>query len=267
MSDLNLSQDVSDQNELRRPEVARPNGGSQNAIELSRNVSDSERLLSGAAGAVLGLVALGGTRGITKLALTTAAGYLIYRAVSGYCPIYSSMGVNTLAPHPATPEDYFDYGIHIECATHINKPASELYSFWRDFTHLPQVMSHLKNVETLSPTRSRWTTAGPLGTSVSWEAEIIHDQPHQLIAWKSVENSVVDNAGSVRFIPHGDDLTEVRVVLDYIPPGGRLGQAVAHLFGEDADQQVAADLQRFKSQIESREMPAPQSQRTEPVAE
>jgi uncharacterized membrane protein len=46
------------------------------------------------------------------------------------------------------------------------------------------------------------------------------------------------------------------VVLSYEPPAGRLGSAVAKLFGEEPHQQVQEDLRRFKQVMESGEIPA-----------
>jgi uncharacterized membrane protein len=86
---------------------------------------------------------------------------------------------------------------------------------------------------------------------VSWDAEIINEEPDRLIAWRSIEGADVDNAGSVRFLDGGNGSTLVRVVIDYIPPAGRLGQAVAAIFGEEPSRQVADDLQNFKRVMES----------------
>ena len=48
---------------------------------------------------------------------------------------------------------------------------------------------------------------------------------------------------------------DVRVVLEYQPPAGRLGQRVAKLFGEEPEIQVREDLRRFKSMMETGEVP------------
>ena len=42
----------------------------------------------------------------------------------------------------------------------------------------------------------------------------------------------------------------MRVVLKYDPPAGKVGAAFAKLLGEVPEQQIAADLAKFKSQIE-----------------
>ncbi|MEO7911327.1 MAG: hypothetical protein ABIV47_16910, partial [Roseiflexaceae bacterium] len=66
----------------------------------------------------------------------------------------------------------------------------------------------------------------------------------------------VENAGTVRFEPAtGGRGTIVRVVIDYKPPAGALGAAVAKLFGEAPQQQIEGDLRRFKSIMEAGELP------------
>jgi uncharacterized membrane protein len=62
----------------------------------------------------------------------------------------------------------------------------------------------------------------------------------------------VNNAGSVHFTPTANGTgTEVRVVLSYEPPAGRVGAAFAKLLGEEPSQQVEEDLRRFKQVMDS----------------
>jgi uncharacterized membrane protein len=58
----------------------------------------------------------------------------------------------------------------------------------------------------------------------------------------------------VHFVPAGDG-TDVRVVLSYDPPAGKVGAAVAKLLGEEPEQQVEQDLRRFKQVMEAAEAP------------
>ena len=55
---------------------------------------------------------------------------------------------------------------------------------------------------------------------------------------------------------------EVRVVIDYIPPGGRVGRWAAALFGKDPSHQIREDLRRFKRLMETREIPTTEGQPT-----
>ena len=49
--------------------------------------------------------------------------------------------------------------------------------------------------------------------------------------------------------------TVVWVDMQYKPPGGKAGSAVARLFGEEPAQQIDEDLRRFKWLIETGEIP------------
>jgi uncharacterized membrane protein len=128
----------------------------------------------------------------------------------------------------------------------------EVYEFWRDFENLPRFMYHLEHVETIGSGRSHWIAKAPGGGTVEWDAELIEDRPNEFIAWRSVgADDDVRNSGAVRFTPApGERGTEVRVDLQYDPPGGSLGARVAKLFGEEPGQQMADDLRRFKQVME-----------------
>jgi uncharacterized membrane protein len=76
-----------------------------------------------------------------------------------------------------------------------------------------------------------------------------------MIAWRSLEGSQVDNAGSVHFTPaSGGRGTVLRVALKYDPPAGVVGALVARLFGESPAQQIDEDLRRFKQLMEAGEV-------------
>jgi uncharacterized membrane protein len=146
--------------------------------------------------------------------------------------------------------------VHIETSISIDKSRAELYSFWRDFTNLPLFMKNLDSVTVLDPTRSHWVARGPAGTQVEWDAEIYNEIQNELIAWRSLENADVVNAGSVRFqkgpTGHG---TFVRVTMNYNPPAGNLGASLAQLLGVEPAQLIKEDLRRFKQLAEAGEIP------------
>ena len=138
----------------------------------------------------------------------------------------------------------------------VNKPADELYRYWRNFANLPRFMHHLDAVQELGEGRSHWQAKAPLGQTVEWDATIVNEVENELIAWQSVEGAQVSNAGSVRFTPAPADRgTEVRVTLSYEPPAGKAGVVVAKMLGEEPGRQVSDDLRRFKQLIETGELP------------
>jgi len=144
--------------------------------------------------------------------------------------------------------------LRLQATVTVNKSPEEAFSFWRDLTNLPRFMMHLESVTPVdgSDTRSHWVAKAPFGSSVSWDAEITSEDPGQRLAWRSMPGSRIDNSGTVHFAPApGDRGTEVKVVLHYDVPGGRLGRTVAKLFGEEPVQQVRDDLRRFKQVMET----------------
>jgi uncharacterized membrane protein len=219
------------------------------------NVGEQERIISAAAGGALAGFGLG--RGsIPGLLLVVVGGGLVYRGLSGHCSAYEMLGLDTAGHEQgARPSEYFERGIHLEEAVTINKPPSELYEFWRNFENLPRFMHNLESVQLHDELRSHWVAKGPAGKRVEWEAEIINEVPGELIAWKTLGDSDVHSAGSVRFVSSRSGRgTEVKVVMDYLPPGGRFGRVIAFLLGRDPAQQIKNDLRRFKQLMETGEI-------------
>ena len=136
----------------------------------------------------------------------------------------------------------------------INASPDEVYSFWRQLDNLPRFMRHLESVEPLGGRITHWVARGPAGLRVQWDAEMVEDTP-QRISWRSLERADVPNSGTVEFSPApGDRGTELRVRLQYDPPGGKAAKWFAKLFGEEPGQQLYDDLHRVKSLIETGEV-------------
>jgi uncharacterized membrane protein len=232
--------------------------------ELSRrpgiNVGPTERwasIISGGAMALYGL-----TRGnLGGMALALVGGGLIYRGATGHCGLYERLGVNTARAKSRAASIPGERGIKVEKSITVNRQPEELYRFWRNFENLPKFMSHLESVRVTGDRRSHWVAKAPAGASVEWDAEIINEKENEMIAWRSLEGADVDNAGSVHFTrATGGRGTEVRVVLEYDPPGGALGALFAKVFGQAPDQQIQEDLRRFKQVMEAGETPTTEGQ-------
>ena len=127
-------------------------------------------------------------------------------------------------------------------------PVEQVYAYWRDFSHFPAFMPDVEEVTVTGPTTSHWKVSGPLGKSVEWDAEITEDVPNQRIAWTSIGDSQVDNAGAVRFDDRGGT-TNIEVSLAYHPPAGKAGELVAELF-KDPDKQVQRAVENFRLVVE-----------------
>jgi uncharacterized membrane protein len=224
-------------------------GAQEVGRQRSVNVGNTERAVSTVGGAALALYGLS-RFSLGGLVLAAIGGVLGYRGLSGHCDAYQALGIDRGPNSTGVVEG--NLGVKIDKAVTVNVPAERVYAFWRNFENLPRIMTHLDRVKVLSETRSRWVVKAPVGMKVEWEAEIINDRPSEVIAWRSTGNPLVDHAGSVNFerTPDGSGSTVVRVSLQYDPPGGQFGHAVASLFNEDAGAQIEHDLQEFKKALE-----------------
>lgn len=211
------------------------------------NVGSSERVFSTAFGGVL--VASGLLRGRLRGLLLTAAGAsLLYRGLTGHCAVYQQLGINT---HEAAGQRAITKGVKIEESIRIAKPASELYQMWTQWERLPEILPHIDEVKDLGQGRTRWTVRGPLGIQLRWEAEVIGQDSDRMIAWQSLHGGDIDTAGSVHFDAIDANTTEMKVAMQYEPPGGRLTAMAAEFLGLGLNQRVRRDLERFKASMES----------------
>ncbi len=226
---------------------------------MHRNISDLERALSVAAGSAIIAYAMTKSRrqDLSPTVMTTGTG-LIARGLAGYCPVSALVGRDTRRSNTRLALGG-RRGVHVHESLTIDRPAPELFRFWRDLSNLPRFMDHLEDVEVRSPVRSVWTAKAPAGMSVKWEARIINEVEGELIGWQSTDNADVATAGSVRFVPAGRG-TEVIVHLQYDPPAGRLGSWVAWLFGEEPGQQIRADLRKLRALLETGQAPGTEGQ-------
>jgi uncharacterized membrane protein len=220
------------------------------------NVGSLERWSSVAAGLFLLSYGLS-RRSKTTATLAVAAAPLLYRGVTGHCPVYSSLGVSTVDPASTDTKQALggERGVRVRESVRIERSVDELYRFWRQLENLPRFMTNLERVTDLGHGRSHWVAKGPAGTTVEWEAEVINEIENRLLSWRSLPGADVVTAGSVHFdAARGGRSTEITVNLQYSPPAGKLGSSVAWLFGREPSQTIREDLRRLKQLLETGEI-------------
>lgn len=146
--------------------------------------------------------------------------------------------------------------IDIQKAINIAAPADEVFAWLTAWERWPEWMSHVREVRKVpgqDATRetTRWVVDGPAGTSVAWDAITTRFEPPELIAWKTAEGSPIAHAGMLRVVPTDEGTTRVDVQMSYNPVAGAMGHAVASLFRRDPAHQLADDLARLKTTIET----------------
>ena len=214
------------------------------AVLPTANVGSNERMLTLLAGAAL----LGFAWNRNSKGLGAASVGLLMRGATGYCPAYGAMGINYADTKQALSGSR---GVHIRESITINASAEKIYRFWRQLDRLAEVMPHLAKVQQLDTKRSRWTakTLGQL--PISWEAEIINEQPFETIAWQTLPGQAIQTAGSVTFKPAPDGRgTDVHVHLQYAAPGGKAASWLASVAGQDPAKYTREGLQALKQRLE-----------------
>ncbi len=219
------------------------------------NVGQAERWASAIAG---GLLVANGLRKGTfgGLSLALLGGALAYRGTSGHCAAYQALHIDTSDKSRSDESETIHKGVLVKETRTINRPAAELYAYWRDFGNLPRFMDHVESVHSLEGERSHWVVKGPFGTTLEWDSAIINEEPGRLIAWKSEPGGDIDNAGTIRFDePINGRGTVVTLELNYEPPAGIIGITIARLLGDDPKQLARESLRRFQNLMEAGEIP------------
>lgn len=207
---------------------------------LQDNWSPAWRSLAGVVGA--GLTVGGWIRGgLAGIALGAVGGGLFARAAANR-DMKSILGVGDHCK-----------GVVVQKTIHIDVSPDEVFRAWT-VEGFPRWMSHVREVSPLGGNRHHWVVDGPAGVAVEWDSEITEMVQDEVIAWRSMPGSHVDNAGRVRFTPERGG-TRVQVSLCYVPVGGVIGHAVAKALGSDPKSRMDDDLMRFKTMIESGHAP------------
>jgi uncharacterized membrane protein len=125
-------------------------------------------------------------------------------------------------------------------------PVREVYDQWTQFEDFPEFMGGVKRVTQLDDRTLEWE-AEIAGRDKRWRAEIVQQEPDEIIAWRSTSGA--RNDGTVTFDRLADDRTRISLRLDVDPEGPieNLGDALGFV-----SRQVIEDLGRFKTFIESR---------------
>lgn len=133
----------------------------------------------------------------------------------------------------------------------IKATPAEAYTLWANFERFPQFMSFIKEVRSTGPRTSHWVLDAPAGMTVEWTAELTRMDPNKRIAWSSKDNDGdITTSGQVTFaeLPQGE--TELTVTVQYSPPGGAIGEALARWFA-NPEKRLETDLRNFKAMVEA----------------
>lgn len=208
------------------------------------NVPFAERVLSLVSGGLLLFRVFRPGKAAWLKAL--GAGYMLYRGYTGHCPVYAAMDKPRL-DNPVK-------NLNVRVKMVIDSPRTAVYDYWRNLEHLPSFMTHLEKVTAKDAYNSRWKVKVPgnIG-NLEWDARIVKEEPGHLIAWHSLADSTIQNAGKVTFEDTPEGGTEVNVIISYIAPLGLAGNAVMQLFNRRVEKSIARDVLNFKQHFEGKQ--------------
>jgi uncharacterized membrane protein len=134
----------------------------------------------------------------------------------------------------------------IEQSIEVQVPVRTAYNQWTQFEDFPHFMEGVKEIRQLDDASLHWTVE-VAGQVREFDAKITEQNPDERIAWTTIDGP--HQAGVVTFHRLGDNQTKVMLQMEYEPEGlvEKAGDALGVVKGR-----VKADLERFKSFIESR---------------
>jgi uncharacterized membrane protein len=216
------------------------------------NVHPVERVGSALLGAAL--LAYGARRRtVGGIALGVLGADLLLRGAVGHCFLYRALEIDT-AHGPwrelGAPED----ALEVQRTVTVSGTPEDLFTLWREPATQRQIWAHFADLGEADLQNASWTLRAPLGIALRWQAQIVEEQPGELLRWASLPGAGLPNDGNVRFrrSPGGVG-SEVVLRARFDPPLGRLGDAAAKLFGRVPEKAVTEALQRFKRLAETGE--------------
>jgi uncharacterized membrane protein len=174
--------------------------------------------------------------------------------VTDDAPVTTAKDANTKQAWAMAEIDAQDGDSVVGRSVTINRPAAELYTYFRDFANLPSFMDNVERIDVTSSTRSHWVVKAPGGKTVEWDATVTDEAEGQAIAWKAEEGADVANSGRIEFKDAGPRGTVVTLVIAYAPPAGVVGKLIAKMFQREPAIQARRDLRRFKQLMETGEV-------------
>lgn len=221
------------------------------ASKLSRTLSRT----SGAAGSSLSALA-SRKGGLFGTLLAFGGGFLLFRILS------NGRTSERLLSSPGVGRE-----VYLSSSIVIDRSASDIYEFWRNFSNLPRIMGFLEEVQPMEGNVSHWVARLAASPALEWDSEVVEDIPGQRLSWRSLEGSQINTWGTVTFEPQADGReTVVSVTLNFNPPAAFIGSAAAHFLEGMELSVLSRNLQSLKTYMEMGEIPVSKhSSQTNPV--
>ena len=140
--------------------------------------------------------------------------------------------------------------LRIRKTLHVSAPVERVFDTLARYENFPLFMRNVRSVRTNPDGTSHWCVAGPIGTTVEWDAETVRFEPNAIIEWRTAEDALIRHSGSICFEGENGH-TCLDIQMHYSPPAGVLGHGLAWLIGIDPKRELDDDLVRLRSFLEA----------------
>jgi uncharacterized membrane protein len=136
-----------------------------------------------------------------------------------------------------------------------------LYRKWRQPEVFEKIFDHFARITVTSDQSSHWVIKAPFGKVFEWDSWITDEQPGESISWQSSDDSQLPNRGQLIFRQApGNKGTEMIMELCFSPKGGPIRKKLADVFQVIPRSIATKALRRFKSYVETGEIPTAEFQ-------
>ncbi len=131
----------------------------------------------------------------------------------------------------------------------IKGKTDEIFQMWSDLEMLPSIIDDFKEVRQIDELTSEWVVKGPLGKDFKWTAKVTRFDEDRRIAWKTLEGDI-KTSGQVTFKDLPEDMTEMTVRMQYVPPAGKFGETMSKVL-ENPREKINEGMRDFKAYAEN----------------
>jgi len=140
--------------------------------------------------------------------------------------------------------------IRIRKTLHVSAPVERVFDTLARYENFPLFMRNVRSVRTNPDGTSHWCVAGPIGTTVEWDAETVRFEPNAIIEWRTAADALIRHSGSICFQGENGH-TCLDIQMHYGPPAGVGGHGLGWLIGIDPKRELDDDLVRLRSFLEA----------------
>jgi uncharacterized membrane protein len=220
----------------------------------SCNISNGERVASGLIGSGLLMFGIPNFLSLRGQLSNIAGLALLIRGVSGHCPIYSALGVDTTPngrmhhrgitdPHP----------IQLRQTISTFRSPAEVYAFCCDQELLARSFTTVKQIKKIDQRRTLWIFSDQAElVSFPVTVEITQQVENDQLSWTAFPDSRFRINGTLQFKagPHKQE-TEVTATVHMNPPAGILGGTLMKWFSPVTQEGMNEVLHKMKQLLET----------------